>query len=92
MLVFRKFLRTYQMNDPYLIIYTAAKIVQIRSFFRSVCVKIRTRKNSVFGQFLRSFKMYLDVAHNIKEIVIIYLKQVFMRRRIFVTLKHFFIL
>ena len=30
------------------------KYVQVRSFFRSECGKMRTRKNSVFGRFSRS--------------------------------------
>ena len=34
------------------------KSVQIRSFFWSECRKIQTRKNSVFGHFLRSGSVY----------------------------------
>ena len=57
------------------------KIVQIRSFFWSVfsCIrtdyrKIRTRKNSVFGHFSRSKKVYDGVGDRfiLTDLVIIY--------------------
>ena len=45
----------WELNSTSFAIKThCVKSVQIWSFFWSECVKIRTRKNSVFGQFSRS--------------------------------------